>query len=229
MPLVIDNLACRRAERLLFEKLSLTLARSEALLLAGQNGTGKTSLLRILAGLLPPSAGHVAFQDHGQDHGQDRSRDRSGEPDPVPLAEQVHFIGMRDGLKAAETGREMLRFWSACLGGEESDDAIETAIDRVGLAAQADLPCAYLSAGQRRRLTLARLFVAPRPVWLLDEPTNALDDDARRAVHGWIARHLGEGGIAIVASHWPIAVEGIKTLRLGAGQARLEAAVAGAS
>lgn len=216
MPLVIDNLACRRAERLLFEQLSLTLARGEALLLAGPNGTGKTSLLRILAGLLPPSAGQVVFQDGGQDH-----RD---EPDPAPLAEQVHFIGMRDGLKAAETGREMLRFWSACLGADESEGAIENAIGRVGLAAQADLPCAYLSAGQRRRLTLARLFIAPRPVWLLDEPTNALDDAARHAVHGWIAGHLDGGGIAVVASHWPIPLAGIKTLRLGAGEARLEAA-----
>ena len=155
--LSVDNLACDRGERRIFEGVSFTLAPGEALVITGRNGAGKSSLLDILAGRLHPAAGAIRLEDAGE----------------RTLPECLHYVGHRDALKAALTAEENLAFARDFLGNPALTP--REALDAVGLAHAARLPVAYLSAGQRRRVALARLLVAHRPLWLLDEPTAALD------------------------------------------------------
>jgi heme exporter protein A len=190
MRLTGENLACRRGGRLLFEGLGLAVEAGSGLALVGPNGAGKTSLLRILAGLLAPAAGSVALAGHAGDS-----------------ATAMHFCGPRDGLKSAMTPAEMLGFWQA-LGGIGNDNGrAEAAVAALALRPVADLPCGYLSSGQRKRVALARLLVDRRPVWLLDEPTNALDTAAQQNLARLVEDHLAAGGIVVVATHqtlpWP--------------------------
>src|ERR1051326_2153669 len=161
--LVGEGLACRRGERLVFTGLDCRLAAGGALVLTGSNGSGKSSLLRLLATLLTPAEGLLSWGDAPVAADLPRYR-------PA-----LHYLGHLDATKAALTPREMLRFWAALR--ECSDPAIDDALDRFGLLAVADWPCRWLSAGQRRRLPLARLLAAPATLWLLDEPTAALDSD----------------------------------------------------
>jgi heme exporter protein A len=188
MQLVATELGCQRGERRLFAGLSFRLTAGEALLVTGPNGAGKSSLLRIVAGYLAAASGAVALE--------------GGEAD-MPLAGQCHYLGHRDGLRAALTVRENLAFSCALLGGAGD---IVAALGAVGMQRLIDNPVATLSAGQRRRVALARLMLAPRPLWLLDEPTSALDAAGQDMVADCLARHLGEGGLALVATHLPIAV-----------------------
>ena len=197
MRFLARDLALVRSERPLFEGLSFALPAGGALLLTGPNGAGKTSLLRVLAGLIAPARGAVALEGAGE----------------AELPAQVHLIGPRDAIKGALTPRETLRGWAALLGG--AAPAVDPALARLGLGPAADLPCALLSSGQRRRLALARLLAAPRPVWLLDEPTNALDAQARALLAALVAAHRAAGGIAIVATHEPFPLPGAGELRLG--------------
>lgn len=161
----------------------------EALALMGPNGSGKSTLLRVLAGLLPSSAGTIEW---------------SGGQEDVPLSEEVHYLGHRDALKPALTPIELLTFWRSLLGRTALDPS--TALERVGLAYAAYLPSAYLSAGQRRRLSLARLLVAHRPLWLLDEPTAALDQTSESMFGALVADHLARGGLALIATHAPLPI-----------------------
>jgi heme exporter protein A len=182
MRLVADNLACERGGRVLFRGLSFALAPGEALRVSGPNGAGKTSLLRLLAGLLPVAAGRVALDGA-----------------EGPAGEAAHFVGHHDAVKAALTVAENLGFWRAVLGGGGA--AVETALTTLGLGELRELPARVLSAGQRRRLALARLLVAARPLWLLDEPAANLDADGQATLARLIGEHLAGGGIAVVAAH----------------------------
>ena len=196
--LVIDGLTSIRSGRPVFSDLAFSVEQGEALTVMGPNGAGKSSLLRIVAGLLPPSSGTVSLEGVEAD---------------TSIAEEAHYLGHRDALKPALTPLETLNFWQAMLG--RTLMAPMRALECVGLAHAAHLPSAYLSAGQRRRLALARLLVAHRPLWLLDEPTAALDAASEAMFTGLVVEHLASGGMALAATHTPLAFPS-GTLTLGA-------------
>jgi heme exporter protein A len=199
MRLVAHDLGCIRGGREVFEGVNFAVEAGEALAITGRNGAGKTTLLRLIAGLLEPARGHLELA--------------GGAPDTT-LAEQAHYMGHRDALKPALSVQENLAFWYAFLGGRDAPAA--SALDTVGLGGLAGLPAGYLSAGQRRRLALARLIAAPRPVWLLDEPTAALDSAGQLRLAELMRAHLAGGGIIVAATHGPLGLDGTRELRLGA-------------
>lgn len=191
------GVACVRGGREVFAGLDFEAVSGEAVAVVGRNGSGKTSLLRLIAGLLVPAGGTIALD--------------GGDPE-MTLPEQCHYLGHRDALKPALSVAENLSFWADFLGGERSDAAESLAT--VGLDHAVDLPAAFLSAGQRRRLSLARLLTVRRPVWLLDEPTNALDV-AGQDMFGVLMRdHLAHGGLIIAATHAPLGIDS-RELRIG--------------
>jgi heme exporter protein A len=193
--LAAHEISCQRGGRLLFRDLSFALGPGEGLLVTGPNGAGKTSLLRMIAGLLPLHGGRI----------------ESGEKS-VPLPELCHYVGHLNGIKSALTLRENADFWVDFLGGDGS--GLEDAFKRLGLIELEGLPAGLLSAGQKRKLALTRLFAAKRPLWLLDEPSVSLDAASVRVLDKAIAQHLAQGGIAVVASHTPLKVKFAKELTL---------------
>ncbi len=198
MRLVCENLACNRGGREVFAGLNLSLDSGDSIVVTGQNGAGKSSLLRMISGLLTAYAGKIVL---------------TGGDDESTPAEQAHYLGHLDALKPSLSVSENLRFWAAYLGGGKD---IGQALESVGLAPLAGLPAAYLSAGQRRRLSIARLLAVPRPIWLLDEPTSALDQPSQRRLADLMRGHLATGGMIIAAAHGPIGLEGARELKLGA-------------
>jgi heme exporter protein A len=198
MQLIGHNLACVRSGRHVFAGVSFNIADGEILSVVGPNGAGKTSLLRVIAGLLRLEAGSLELRD--------------GEHERT-IAEQCHFLGYQDALKPALTVAENLSFWVHYLGGRSA--APEPALGAVGLGELADLPAGYLSSGQRRRLSLARLIAVKRPIWLLDEPTAALDASGQARLAELLRQHVAEGGLAVAATHGPLGVEPTAELRLG--------------
>jgi len=197
MRLKADGLACTRGGREVFRGLSFGLAAGEAMVVTGRNGAGKSSLLRIIAGLVRISAGRLEFD--------------GGAPD-MSLAEQCHYLGHQDAMKPSLSVGENLRFWASFLG---ANRAVGPALDAVDLGHLADLPAAYLSAGQRRRLSIARLVAAPRPIWLLDEPASALDTPSQKKLAELMSTHLSGGGMIVAAAHGPIGLERARELKLG--------------
>ncbi len=189
--LSIEALALARGERPLFAGFDLTLRAGEAVALTGANGAGKTSLLRAVAGLLRPSAGAVRF--FGVQGELEAEVARAGD---------LHLLGHHDGLKTGRTAAEELGFWSAWLG----DGDTSTAIESLDLAPLLDLEVRKLSAGQRRRLSLARLLAAPRALWLLDEPLAPLDADRRARFGTLMQAHLDGGGMILAAVHDPLPI-----------------------
>jgi len=198
MLLVGRDLDCVRGGRLVFEGVAFAVAASQALCVTGRNGAGKSSLLRQIAGLVRIARGSIALEN--------------GDPE-LSVAEQAHYLGHLDALKPSLSVRENLTFWARYLG--DGDGDVEAALAALDLDALADLPAAYLSAGQRRRLSLARLVAVPRPIWLLDEPTSALDAAAQALVARLMHEHLSSGGIIVAAVHGPIGLDGALELRLG--------------
>jgi heme exporter protein A len=198
--LVGEGLACRRGGRLVFAGLDCRLPAGGALLLTGANGSGKSSLLRLLATLLPPSEGRLSWG--GVSITEDAARYRAA----------LHYVGHLEGTKPALRAREMLGFWAALRG--EAMPGIDAALAAFGLEIVADWPCRWLSAGQRRRLALARLVAAPAPIWLLDEPTAALDADSEARLVTAIAEHRAGGGRVAMATHQPIALPGADRIAL---------------
>ncbi|RUT30026.1 heme ABC exporter ATP-binding protein CcmA [Arsenicitalea aurantiaca] len=186
--LTVSGLACRRGERLLFTGLNVSLSAGEALLLRGPNGAGKTTLLHALAGIVTPEAGTITIE----------GRDPEARP-----GTDLHLIGHLPGIKARLTVQENLAFWAAINGG---NGAVEAALETVGLGAIPRLQAGHLSAGQTRRLALGRLLVSPRPIWLLDEPTAALDTAGEALVGRLIDAHLDAGGMMIAATHHDLAL-----------------------
>jgi len=190
---------CVRGGREVFSGLDFETDSGEALAVTGPNGSGKTSLLRLIAGLLTIADGSIGLE--------------GGETE-LTLPEQSHYLGHRDALKSALSVMENLSFWRDFLGGEVFDAGASLAA--VGLDHAAHLPAAYLSAGQRRRLSIARLLVVRRPVWLLDEPANALDTAGQSMFAALMGDHLERGGLIIAATHAPLGVHA-KELRIGGG------------
>ena len=190
------GLGCVRGFRSVFNGLNLQLASGEALALTGPNGAGKSSLLRLLAGLLHPSEGRIALD---------------GDIDERAIPERAHYLGHLDAFKPALTVGENIEFWVHYLGG---GPGAAPALAAVGLDSLTGLPAAYLSAGQRRRLSLARLLAVQRPLWLLDEPASALDSAGQEMLAGLMRAHLAGGGMIVAATHGPLGVEA-KELRLG--------------
>ena len=194
-----QNLRCVRGGREVFSGLDFAASAGELLAITGANGSGKTSLLRLIAGLLVASGGSVELEGGGAE---------------LSLAEQAHYLGHRDALKPALSVAENLSFWRNFLGGEIGDGG--RCLAAAGLDHAAHLPAAYLSAGQRRRLSIARLLVVRRPVWLLDEPTSALDVAGQALFVRLMRDHLNGGGIIIAATHAPLGIDGPELRMRGA-------------
>lgn len=197
MQLVGTNLTCVRGGREVFAGLNFSLSGGQALVVTGRNGAGKSSLLRMIAGLIAVAAGTLALS--------------GGDGEATP-GEQAHYLGHLDAVKQSLSVSENLGFWTAYLGGVPT--GIDEALDAVGLEALSGLPAAYLSAGQRRRLSIARLLAAPRPIWLLDEPTSALDQPSQQRLAELMRAHLAGGGMIVAAAHGPIGLEHALTLHL---------------
>jgi heme exporter protein A len=196
--LAAHDIACERGGRTLFQRLSFALAPGEALLVSGPNGAGKTSLLRQLEGLLPLAAGRLSVTGAEEDN---------------PVAELCHAVGHLNATKTSLTVRENLAFWADFLG--DGDGDLADALTAFGLEPLADFPAGLLSAGQKRKLALSRLYAAPRPIWLLDEPSVSLDAHAVTRLDRAIRDHLKAGGIAIVSTHVPLKTEFDHELSLG--------------
>lgn len=212
MHLTAENLSARRGDDFIFMNVSLKLTDGEALILTGPNGSGKSTLLRVLAGLLSPESGTIKIAGEGVEK-------------DARAAEASHYLGHRNAMKQELTVAENLRFWKEFLGDINGGKSvsIEEAAEIVGLAGITHLPFGYLSAGQQRRFAMAKLLVAWRPIWILDEPTAALDANADRMFTGLVQAHLGKGGIVLAATHQPLGLENARELRM-TGFAGVEAA-----
>lgn len=197
-----DRLTCIRGQRVVFSDLSFVIPPGSATMLSGPNGSGKSSLLRLVAGLLKPVVGNMTW-------GDDPAR-----PDPEFHRRQVGFVGHQDAIKPAFTVAENLRHWRAILGGAPGDAVIGAALSTHDLGHLADLPARLLSAGQRRRLNLARLSLAPRQLWLLDEPTVSLDSESVARLETCLRQHLDNQGSALIATHTPLNVGSSATIEL---------------
>lgn len=204
MRLTATDLAVSRSGRRIFSGLSFALGPGEALMVTGRNGAGKSTLLALLAGRLKSDSGTIAVADVGE----------------ATLPECLHVVGHRDGLKAPLTAQENLAFARDLLGAPTASP--REALVELGLGHALTLPVAYLSAGQRRRVALARLLVCRRPLWLLDEPSAALDTASQGVLAGLMARHRAEGGLIIAATHQPLGLEGARELRIDAVARRPE-------
>jgi heme exporter protein A len=192
-----DKLGCRRGGRFLFRGLAFSLATGGSLLIEGPNGSGKTTLIRAIAGLGRFDEGSVALQ---------------GGADDQPVGEAAHYVGHFDAAKPLLTVQENLAFWSRYLGGGGDPSMV---LSRLKIEALRDLPAQYLSAGQRRKLALARLLLVERPIWLLDEPTVSLDTRTRDLLAGLMEDHVARGGILIAITHVELGMTFGQRLRLG--------------
>jgi heme exporter protein A len=204
MRLSAADLACRRGGRDVFTGVDFTVAAGAALAVTGRNGAGKSSLLRLVAGLLRPAGGRLWLE---------------GGDAELTIAEQAHYLGHHDAMKPSLSVAENLRFWAAFFGGGAAK--VEDALASVGLDAIADLPAAYLSAGQRRRLSIARLLAVKRPIWLLDEPASTLDAAGKDRLTGFMQSHLAADGIIVAAIHGALGITAAELSldRTGAAQA----------
>jgi heme exporter protein A len=198
MRLTANGLASERGGRPVFDDISFAIGDGDLFTVTGPNGAGKSTLLRIIAGLLPATAGEVVLDP---------------EPDG-PRGIEMHYLGHRDGLKSALSVRENIVFWRRTAG--ESGLTPMEALERVRLPHLIDLPAAFLSAGQKRRVAISRLLAVERPIWLLDEPTAALDAQSEAELGDIISEHIGAGGMVVAATHLKLPVAATQTIVLGA-------------
>ncbi|MGZ3309566.1 MAG: heme ABC exporter ATP-binding protein CcmA [Xanthobacteraceae bacterium] len=198
-----EDICIDRAGRRVVDRANFSLEAGEALIVTGPNGAGKSTLLRALAGLLPIAEGTLSFNGP------------SGTEPGTPLSELAHYLGHADALKGALTTAENLSFWTAMLGLGAGAAAVDSALGQLALAHTSDLSARYLSAGQRRRAALARLLSCERPVWLLDEPVNALDRAAQARLIEMFGHHLRRGGMIVAATHAPLDIGPVHELALG--------------
>jgi heme exporter protein A len=199
--LIVDKLTGIRGTRVLFRGLSFRVEGGQVLSLEGPNGAGKTSLLRMIAGFLTPAAGTIALASA-----------EAVVEDSEERARQIGWLGHHDAAKPQMSPREVLRFFARLYG---VDGDVAAALEAIGLARVADLPCQYLSAGQKKRLALARLKLSGRPVWLLDEPLASLDAEGKKRAGEILSAHALYGGIAIAATHEPLGIASVRLI-LGA-------------
>jgi heme exporter protein A len=205
LPIDVQSLTCERDQRELFRGVSLRLNAGEVLQVAGPNGSGKTSLLRILAGLLPAAAGDVQYGGETVLSGHGRERWRQSRL----------YIGHAPAVKGALTAEENLA-WLCALSTPAPRDNIWAALDRVGLRGFEDVPCQHLSAGQQRRVALARLYLEQHPVWVLDEPFTAIDKKGVAALEAHVQNHAAQGGTVILTTHHSLDhLSGLRILDLG--------------
>ncbi len=196
------ELACLRGARLVFAGLSFRLEPASALLITGPNGSGKSSLLRLMAGLIRPFAGELAWDGAALAEEPDAHRGR------------VAYLGHLDAVKPALSALDNLAFWAALAAPHHAQGRAMEALGAFGLGELAAVPGRYLSAGQKRRLALARLLAAPARLWLLDEPTVALDRDGVTRLETAIAQHRAAGGMVALATHTALDLPGAAALRL---------------
>jgi len=210
-----QNITCIRGERIVFAGLSFTLGAGGALLLKGANGSGKSSLLRLMACLARPASGTLVWDGGAVWADPDRHRRR------------LHYVGHLDAVKAAFTVAENLAFWCGLHTGRLDRDAVGAALSAFSISNLSDLPVRYLSAGQKGCLNLARIVASPAPLWLLDEPAAALDEDAITRLEVAIARHRADGGMVVISTHTGLDVEGAEVVELAPFSAREAFAAAG--
>jgi heme exporter protein A len=198
-----ENLACQRGGHVIVSGLSFEVRAGAALVLRGPNGSGKTTLLRTVAGYLTPASGGIRVieaDDFSASTGEDG---------------HFHYIGHANGIKTRLSVVENVCFWQRYYGGGENLERAEAALDAFGLLNLADFRAAYLSQGQARRLGLARLLAARRPIWLLDEPSVSLDAASTRLLEHAVANHLASSGLAIISTHLDLSLANANTLELG--------------
>jgi heme exporter protein A len=201
MRLVAENLAGERGGEILFSGLNFAVAGGEALMITGPNGAGKSTLLRIIAGLLDKAEGRIRLD--------------AAPADFDGLVSACHYLGHLNAMKPVLSVEENLRFWQSFSG--IGNHTIGEALDRVQLGDIGHLPFGYLSTGQKRRASIARLLISHRPVWLLDEPTAGLDKGSEDQFAGVMREHLSGGGIVVAATHLPLGLDGAQELVMGRG------------
>ncbi len=199
MQLVADNLAGERGGETIFAQLSFSLGSGEALVVTGPNGSGKSTLLRIICGLLQPHAGHVQLRDEGES---------------LPVRAACHYLGHQNAMKPALSVRENLAFWQSFHG--EAQLLIADALQAVDLPGVDDLPFGYLSTGQKRRVSIAKLLVSHRPLWIVDEPTAGLDKASEARFADLMHDHMLAGGMIVAATHIPLGLDSVRTLDMSA-------------
>ena len=199
-----SNLVCVRGGRMVFAALNFAVSAGEALVLLGPNGSGKSTLLRLMAGLLKPTSGNLAWNGLPVDE------------NPESHAARTHYVGHHDAVKPVLSVAENLRFWARLHQphAETANRAVETALECFGLSHLATIPGKLLSAGQKRRTNLARLLAAPSPLWLLDEPTTALDKKSIKVLEHVLAEHRKSGGMVVLSTHADIDLPGARTVQL---------------
>lgn len=199
MRLKAENLAGERAGETIFAGLSFDLSSGEALIVTGPNGSGKSTLLRIICGLLAPENGTIALYE---------------DTVSMPVRTACHYLGHLNAMKPALSVRENLLFWQKFNGAARFD--IEEALEVVDLPGVDHLPFGYLSTGQKRRVSIAKLLISHRPVWIVDEPTAGLDKASEARFAELMRDHRREGGMVIAATHIPLGLTGIKSLDMAA-------------
>lgn len=199
-----QKLGCLRGGRAVFAGLDFSVAAGDALILLGPNGSGKSTLLRMMAGLLKPAAGRLLW-------GENAMAD-----DPEAHAARTHYVGHHDAIKPVLSVAENLRFWAKLHQpqGDCAAKAVDNALERLGMAHLRDVPGKMLSAGQKRRTNLARLLAAPSPLWLLDEPTTALDKGSIAVLETLMAEHRAQGGMVVLSTHMDVELPGHRELHL---------------
>lgn len=200
MRLIAENLGGERGGEIVFSGVGFELHAGQALIVTGPNGSGKSTLLRIVVGLLPAAEGKVQLAD-------------AGEAYPSP-ASACHYLGHQNAMKTGLTVTENLDFWQRFTG--EPRLPIAEALDVVGLGGIGHLPYGYLSTGQKRRISIAKLLINHRPIWLLDEPTAGLDKASEERFASLMTAHCAAGGIVVAATHLPLGIEA-QELRMGEG------------